>query len=317
MKIFIRVCAIAVSVGLGLVFLYSGYTKLLPIIEAFELSFIDLHVANWYTAPVIARLVIGLELFTGFLLITNFRLKQFTLPLATVVLLLFTVYLAIIIVVNGDSGNCGCFGERLPMTPFKAILKNVVMIAGCIGVYKVYEGWQFRRNSLFISLVSVTAGILPFLINPLDYDYTSNNLDEEINYPLQLDLLYQPDDTSNVQVPTVDLRKCKHVVAFLSLTCSHCRTAAKKFRLIHRNNPSLPIYFVLNGKRSHYADFIKETRAGDIPYSFCLGKTFIHFAAAQLPRIYYLENGLVVKKVDYLELSQYDIEDWINSSERN
>ena len=30
---------------------------------------------------------------------------------------------------GGNSGNCGCFGELLPMTPIEAIIKNIVAIS--------------------------------------------------------------------------------------------------------------------------------------------------------------------------------------------
>jgi hypothetical protein len=75
----------------------------------------------------------------------------------------------------------------------------------------------------------------------------------------------------------------------LSLSCPHCRIAAKNFRLIKRNNPELSIYFVLNGGKEKLPEFLNDTKAENIPYSFCLGKTFVQLASAQLARIYYLE----------------------------
>ena len=313
MKIAKLTAATIISICLGLVFIYSGYTKLLPVIETFEFTFVDIGIANWYTAPVIARLLIGLEFFIGLLLILNYNLKKFTLPFTVVLLGFFIIYLCIQIFTSGNNGNCGCFGEHLKMTPLQAIVKNLVMIAACAVVYFLSGGWKIRFNKLFLSLAGVSVVIIPFVVNPVDYTYTSNNLDEKVNYPLELELLYHPDDTAKVEIPKVDLRKDKHVVALLSLTCSHCRIAAKKFRLIKKNNPGLPIYFILNGDKSNYASFIEDTKAGNIPSSYCLGKTFIQLASTSLPRIYYLDNGIVVKKVDYYELNQDTIENWIKT----
>ena len=307
-----RVIAIVISVALGLVFFYSGYTKLMPVIETFEFSFIDIGVANWYSAPILARGLIGLEFFLGLLLVMNYKLKKFTLPFTAGLLLFFIIYLIFQLQTSGNNGNCGCFGEHLPMTPKEAILKNVIMIALCAIVYFFYEGWKLKRfNALLLSLLLVSAIVFPFVRNPIDYSYTSNNLDEKVNYPLELDLLYHPADTAKVQVPSVDLRKGKQVLAFMSLTCQHCRVAAKKFRLIKKNNPALPIYFVLNGEKTRYKEFIDDTKASNIPSSYCFGKPFVQLASTTLPRIYYLDNGIVVKKVDYFELNQYAIEDWI------
>jgi hypothetical protein len=314
MKLLKRTTAISLSILLGLIFLYSGYTKLLPVIETFEFTFVDAGIGNWYTAPVIARFLIGLEFFLGLLLIANYGLRRITLPLTTGVLLFFIIYLIVQIYTTGNTGNCGCFGEHLRMTPLQAIIKNLCMIAVSIVIFFLYDGWKFRGyNKLFLSLTFATCLSLPFIINPIDYSYTSNNLEEKVGYQLELDLLYHPEDTAKVEIPKVELRKGKQVLAFLSLTCSHCRIAAKKFRLIKKQNPALPIYFVLNGDRSKFAEFIADTKADNIPSSFCLGKTFVQLASSHLPRIYYLDNGIVVKKVDYFELNQYAIENWIHT----
>ena len=313
MRMLKLISSVVFSLGLGIIFIYSGYTKLTPVIETFEFTFVDIGIANWYVAPIIARLLIGLEFFLGLLLIINYNLKKFTLPFTISLLLFFIIYLLVQIFTNGNDGNCGCFGEHLKMTPLQAILKNVVMIGTATFVYFMWDGWKIKFNKLFLSLVLVPSLIFPFIVNPIDYAYTSNNLDEKVNYPLELNLLYEPEDTSKVEIPKVELRKGKHVVAFLSLTCSHCRIAAKKFRLIKKDNPELPIYFVLNGDKSMYKPFIEDTKADNIPSSFCLGKSFVQLSSSHLPRIYYLDDGIVIKKVDYFELNQYAIENWIKS----
>jgi hypothetical protein len=317
MKILKIIIAALFSIILGLVFIYSGYSKLDPVIETFEFTFVDIEIGNWYTAPLIARLLIGLEFFIGILLIANYNLKKFTLPLMAGLLLFFIIYLLIQIKTSGNNGNCGCFGERLHMTPTQAIYKNLIMIAMGAVVYFLFDGWKVKYNKFLLSFTMLIVVTVPFILNPVDYKYTSNNLDEKVNYPLELDLLYRPEDTAKVKIPKVDLRKGKQVVAFISLTCPHCRIAAKKFRLIKKNNPELPIYFILNGDDFNYKPFIDDTKADNIPNSFCLGKTFVQLASTNLPRIYYLDNGIVVKKVDYYELNQYDIEDWISKGKLN
>ena len=317
MKMLKRIIAITLSIIVGSIFIYSGYTKLFPVIETFEFTFVELGIANWYTAPFIARLFLGLEFFVGCLLILNYQLKKITIPITIILLSFFTIYLIIQIFVSGNNGYCGCFGEHLKMTPLQAIIKNAIMFGLLFIVYFIYEGWKIKYNSLLLSFVGVTLILTPFIINPIDYNYTSNNLDEKVNYPLALNLLFQPEDSSKVEIPKVDIRKGNHVVAFLSLKCPHCKIAAKKFRLIKKNNPQISIYFILNGQKSDYSNFIEETKADNIPYSFCLGKTFVKLASFRLPRIYYLNNGIVLRKVDYLELNQYEIEEWYNKKINN
>jgi hypothetical protein len=311
MKLALRILMIIISVCLGLVFIYSGWSKLDPIIEIFEFTFVDLGIGNWYTAPIMARVLIGLEFFLGLLLIMNYNLRKFTMPFTIGLLLFFCAYLLVQIYQNGNEGNCGCFGERLHMTPRQALIKNVIMIALCFPVMYVWHGWKIKYNKLLLSFVAVTALTMPFILNVVDFTYTSNNLGEKVDFPLDMALLYQPEDTSKVEIPKVDLRTGKHVVAFMSLTCSHCRIAAKKFHLINKNNPSLPIYFILNGDKDKLKPFFDDTKTENIPHSLALGKTFVNLAGTHLPQIYYIENSYVRKKLDYFELNQYHIEEWI------
>ena len=306
-----RLTAICISVGVGLVFLYSGYTKLFPVIETFEFTFVEAGVANWYTAPVLARLMIALEFFAGALLISCFRLRRLTLPFTAGLLIFFIIYLALLIVVSGNHGNCGCFGEHHMMTPLQGIIKNVILTGLTVLAAWLYRGWDTRYGKLLLAFAGLTCVVVPFVVNPVDYTYSSNNLEEEINYDVGISALYEAADTSKVERPEVDLREGKHVVAFLSLRCPHCRIAARKMHIIKKEDPSLPVYFVLNGKKSDYPDFLEYTGADNVPSSFCLGKTFVQLAGNRLPRIYYLDDGIVVKKVDYFELSQYDIAAWV------
>lgn len=313
MKLVVKIILILLSILLGLVFIYSGYTKLSPVIETFEFTFVDIGIGNWYTAPVLARLMIGLEFFVGFLLIINYNLRNFTLPLTAGLLIFFSIYLLLQIIFSGNEGNCGCFGEHLKMTPLQAIVKNTLMIVLSAPIYFMHKGWRIRYNTMMLSFTGLTFIAIPFVFNPVDYTYTSNNLDEEVNYPLELNALFAPEDSAKVEIPSVDLRKGKHVLAFMSLKCTHCRVAAKKFRLIKNNNPKIPLYFVLNGDKKDLNAFLEDTNIENIPYSFALGKAFVQLSGTTLPKIYYIENTIVYKKVDYYELNQYQIEAWLES----
>lgn len=315
MQITKTLVSIFLSVLIGLVFIYSAYVKLVPVVETFEFTFVDIGIANWKTAPVLARLLIGFEFTLGILLVACFNLKKFTIPLTTLILVVFIVYLFALLGSTGNTGNCGCFGDRIPMTPRQALFKNFGLLLLLLPVYLWFPGWTLKRNSLFVAALAPISLGLPFIINPVDYTYSSNNLNEVVNYPLELDLLYSPEDTAKVEIPNIELRKGKQIVAFLSLTCSHCRIAAKKFRLLKKNNPTLPIYFVLNGDKSMLIEFLDDTKTENIPHSFCLGKSFVQLSSAHLPRIYFLDNGIIVKKADYFELDQGRIEAWLQGKQ--
>ena len=125
---------ILLSISIGLLFIVSAATKIYPM-EPFEYQFVDIGVASWKTAPYMARFFIGLEFFLGMLLILNISLRKFTLKFAVALLVFFCIYLTYKIIIEGNTGNCGCFGEAVKMTPLQGILKNVALIATCIVCY--------------------------------------------------------------------------------------------------------------------------------------------------------------------------------------
>ncbi|MBK7816217.1 MAG: hypothetical protein IPJ60_00920 [Sphingobacteriaceae bacterium] len=128
--------------------------------------------------------------------------------------------------INGNDSNCGCFGERLYMTPAKAILKNAIMIVAALPIYFFWHGWKVKLNKLFISFFGVTAIVVPFILNAVNFSYSSNNLGEEVNYPLEMDLLYKPEDTSKVQIPKKGItnRKTRDGIFKFNLrTLQNCR----------------------------------------------------------------------------------------------
>ena len=107
---------------MGLLFIYSGYAKLEPI-EPFEFTFVDIGISGWRTAPFIARFMIGLEFFIGLLLIFGVFIKRLTIKLTVISLLIFCLYLIFVMINTGNNGNCGCFGNKISMTPLEALIK--------------------------------------------------------------------------------------------------------------------------------------------------------------------------------------------------
>jgi len=301
---------------LGLVFLISGYTKAgFPFpysspIEPFEFTFVDLGFISWQVAPFIARLMIGFEFLIGVLLLLNLNLHKITYKLAIGTLLFFCVYLILLIIFVGNKGNCGCFGEVFPMTPFWALIKNIIMLALFFVLYKFHEGWQLPKKWSFVMII-IFAGTLsfPFVRNPIELNYSEAYLNQpETNFKLELDSLY---NNAKLNIPPKTLSEGKHVLAFMSMTCPHCRIAAKKMRIIHERNPEIPIYFVLNGKDEKLKPFFDDTHAEDIPHCILNGRNFIFLAGTSMPRIYLINNSVVEHDMNYIDLDQAEIEKWL------
>ena len=294
---------------IGLIFIYSAYTKLFPI-EPFEMTFIELHLANWTTAPFIARFFISLEFFIGLMLISNFNVKHYS-KLAILILLIFSLYLIAVIIIKGNYGNCGCFGNHLFMTPLQALLKNFLLIVCLIFIYKYHSGFQWSKSRYLVIPIALLSLALPHILNYIELSYSEHYLiKKEDTFPLKLDTLIK---NAKIHPVPESLKQGKHIIAFMSLTCPHCRIAAQKMRLMKEQNPSLPFYFVLNGEEKDTTDFFKTTNAYNIPFTMLFGKPFIYLAGTSLPSIYLVKNDTVEQRINYLALDKEEIEKWLNA----
>ncbi len=295
---------------MGAIFIFSGYTKLYPI-EPFEYTFVDLGFINWQVAPFIARILIGLEFFIGLLLFLNISLRKIAYKLGTAVLLLFCVYLVLLITLSGNKGNCGCFGTSIQMTPLQALIKNIIMLGIFFILNKFYNGWELDKKFRFlIIIIFVTAFAMPFVLNPVELNYSEAYLNKpEEKFKLELDSLY---NHGKLNTPPKTLSLGKHIIAFMSLTCPHCRIAANKIRIIHERNPGIPFYFVLNGDDKSLIPFFENTHTEDIPYCMLLGRSFVYLAGTSMPTIYMVNNSMVEHEVNYIDLDQSEIEKWLS-----
>ncbi len=294
---------------MGAVFLFSGYTKLYPI-EPFEYTFVDLGITNWQIAPFVARSIIGLEFFIGFALVLQLQLKKVTYKLSISLLLFFCLYLILQIIFSGNKGNCGCFGTTIFMTPMQALIKNIIMLAILMLLYKFHTGWSAGNfANLFFMLSLISALALPFILNPVELNYSEAYLNKPENkYKLELDSLYL---NAILNAPPKTLSQGKHIIAFMSLTCPHCRVAAKKMRIMYERNANIPFYFVLNGDNENLIPFLEDTHTNNIAHCMLLGKSFVFLAGFNMPAIYLINNSMVEQDVNYMDLDQKEIELWL------
>lgn len=306
MKVFKIICCLLI----GGVFIYSGYTKLDPI-EPFEYTFVDLGIINWQLAPFIARFFIGIEWFIGVLLILNINLNLYAYKLAKAVLIFFSVYLLLVIIILGNKGNCGCFGTYIEMTPLQALIKNVIMLVVLLFLGKSHSGWNMNIKfyKLLIITLSTTAIALPFILEPIQLNYSEAYLNKpEDHYKLELDLLYKD---AELYTPPPSLSHGKHIISFMSAGCPHCRIAAKKIRIMYERDNSLPFYIVLTGNEKGVNAFFEDTHAENVPYCKLNGRSFFQLGGTSFPAIFMVNNSMVEGELNYYNLNEAEIENWL------
>ncbi len=133
-------------------FIASAVLKLVPSIVPFEKQLVDLGFVDWCSAPYLARLIIALELALGVAFLQSNYLRKIIIPATAFLLIAFCVHLSFVIYTQGaNSGNCGCFGQLIPMTPLQALIKNIFTL-GILGyMYMIYR--EKEKNSLLVLLV--------------------------------------------------------------------------------------------------------------------------------------------------------------------
>lgn len=295
----------------GIIFIISAITKLFPV-EPLEFTFADVGFIPWEISPFLARLLIGFELFLGVLLLLNLYLKKFTYRFAILTLIIFSGFL-VYQFFTGNNENCGCFGEFFKMTPFQALIKNLLILGAIFYSSRFLNGWELKliKGKVVPILVFLISCSLPFILNTIRLDYSKAYLNRPSEFfEFQLDTLYNNAQLGN---PPKTLSKGKHVFAFLSLTCPHCKLAAKKIGIMHKRNPEIHFFLVFNGKMDDLKPFLNKTKTQNIEHDFLYAKSFVYMAGIQFPIIFLVNNGVVEHFLSYQELDQSQIEKWIET----
>ncbi len=300
-----RIIFVLISICTGLVFLYSAGSKSLPI-ETFEYTMVDYLRLPWLVAAVLARLFVGAEAALGALLLANLYGKgKWVLRMCFFMLLSFSGYLFFLLVRFGNHVNCGCFGDAIWMSPTASLIKNTALLAIVAALYAFHRGFTFRYATPAMAAALLIWFGLPFLL----FGLPSRSPDwlKQKGYTI---------DMSALRVDTNLLRLApnpaqgKHIVAFLSPQCPHCRIAAYKMHLLHQSNPELPFFLVIGGSRD-LSEFWQATQAKDLPFARLDALPFMRTVGGEIPMIVWLNNSEVEAKCDYTQLDGQAIGRWL------
>lgn len=302
-----RIIGAILLLAMAAVFIFSAYSKIYSInaFDGFVWTFLDLGITSIKAAGIMARVMIGLELLLALFLICHIFLRTFTYKAIIILLTIFIGYLSMVLYQQGNTGNCGCFGDVYAMQPLQAIYKNIAMIAVTILLMFIYPVKPFKGQEWIAPLLGMAALVAPFIIAPFNADTQP----EKVNKSIDLSPLY-----AGANKPDVELRTGKHIVAFLSLTCPHCRKAAYLMQVIHKQHPEIPMYLVLNGPATYKDEFFNETHAAEVPNLFFPDtKGFIAMAGSAVPSIYWITDSHIDYKSNYYQMDPTRMIQWMNN----
>ena len=284
-------------------------------------------------APYFSRILIGIEFALGFLMLSNHFLKRITIPATVGLLSVFIIHLSYVTFLSGgNSGNCGCFGELIPMTPIEAIIKNIIAVGLLIWLWKISE--NDKKSNIWM-LISITLACILglFMLAPMKASSVSiSNSNDNIN--ISTDTISKLTDSEKIEeIKTIDSSKLKtdkpveeikkevvpkqavsgysdlyadidkgqKILCFFVPGCEHCRDAAKDINALqkkHKDFPEVQIVF-MDEEAEKIPDFFKY--AGKqfphkvidiIPFWTKLG------SGKDTPGVVYLHHGNVIKFFD-------------------
>jgi thiol-disulfide isomerase/thioredoxin/uncharacterized membrane protein YphA (DoxX/SURF4 family) len=272
---------------LSVLFLFSAYAKLYPsayfAITTFEMKQLVPIGFSECAAPYFSRFIIGSEIALGIGFLQPHFLRKLVIPLSALLLIIFNIHLGYSIYAN-MGGNCGCFGDLLPMTPAQAFIKNVLILGILFWLWKLISDHDKNINqNFFVALSIALASILfMFALVPIvpckagslsDDGGQRENIvlidDDEINEdPNPNQSLDDKRDSSNFidnkthESPKVEsyeppkvksgfakyapnIDEGKKLLLFFAPGCEHCQEAAKKLVAMSRKDRNFPKMFII------------------------------------------------------------------------
>ena len=311
-------------------FVVSALAKMFPI-WAFEKQLVDLGIASWCSAPYFARLLLGVELAIGIAILQPHYLKRIVIPSTILLLVVFCIHLSIEMVKHGAmNGNCGCFGQLIPMTPLEAFLKNVATIGLLIWLYKITTEREMKHRFSLLLLIWSLSSLLIFALFPFCPCAAEETPEvaaiEEPSTSPETAPMAEIDTTTEKasgaeQVETVavdpgpaavtsafsklaifngkkaNIDQGKAIVCFFAPGCDHCQATAKELAKMSKQKdfPSIYIFF-MDEEPEKIPEFIKQA-GRNFPYRILDIPTFWTTMGpeGETPGVYYLWNGNVRK----------------------
>ncbi|MDI9258226.1 MauE/DoxX family redox-associated membrane protein [Flavobacterium sedimenticola] len=317
---------------IAILFLLSAVAKLYPspyfAISTFEVKQLYPMGFSEGFAPFFSRILIGIEFALGILILQKNFLRSIVIPATILLLAVFTTHLMIETIQNGgNSGNCGCFGSLLPMTPIEAIVKNVVAIILLIWLVIIMPKSNERHDNFWVLTTTTFAAILMLFmlapIQPVESDFSVSTPEETVADTTETAPVTLPQE---VEKPTIDtakkeiekavevkaeptepapkksgyasyfshIDKGRKTLCFFVPGCDHCRVAAKELTELKKKNKNFPEISIIfmNEEADLIPAFFKEAGA-EYPYKIIEVIPFwkVLGSGKDTPGVKYLWNG--------------------------
>lgn len=193
---------------MAFMFLLSAVAKLYPspnlALPTFEVKQLIPMGFSETSAAYFSRILIGCELALGILLLQKNYFKRLVIPMSFLMLLIFSIHLSYEIASTGNSGNCGCFGSLLPMTPVQALIKNIIGMGLLILLYQKTTKQNDRLNFSFLAAITFASILAVFMVGPIQRK-SNDELVAEMMQEMNMDESEQASNTEEIDPKVEDV----------------------------------------------------------------------------------------------------------------
>ena len=293
-------------------------------------------------APYFSRILIGIEFALGIAILLKDYLKKITIPATILLLAVFTIHLSYTTFVSGNAGNCGCFGELIPMTPVEAIIKNIIAIGLLIWLFKILPA-EGKSNFWLLKSVGLGCVLALFMLAPIrpvaeiveepispknsiieikpstDYIYTTEEikigndsikLKDGKEIPTEKKTEDAPKKVKSgyeKYFPGIDTDK--KILCYFVPGCDHCMDTAKELNEMRKKDKNFPpIYVIFMNEEPEKIPTFFEFAGTKFPYKMI---DVIPFwtelgSGRDTPGVKYLWNGNQFKYYDGINENKFN-----------
>ena len=327
---------------ISVLFIVSAVAKLYPspyfAISTFEVKQLYPLGFSEGFAPYFSRILIGIEFALGIAILLKDYLKKITIPATILLLAVFTIHLSYTTFVSGNAGNCGCFGELIPMTPVEAIIKNIIAIGLLIWLFKILPA-DGKSNFWLLKSVGLGCILALFMLAPIrpvaevveePISEVQENLGvvvdssalltvEEPKAEIEKDTAKKVEEKKTEDAPKKvksgyekyfpGIDNDKKILCYFVPGCDHCMDTAKELNAMRKKDQNFPpVYVIFMNEEPEKIPTFFEFAGTKFPYKMI---DVIPFwtelgSGRDTPGVKYLWNGNEFKYYDGINENKFN-----------
>ena len=289
-------------------------------------------------APYFSRILIGIEFALGISILLKDYLKKITIPATILLLAVFTIHLSYTTFVSGNAGNCGCFGDLIPMTPVEAIIKNIIAIGLLVWLFKILPA-DGKSNFWLLKSVGLGCVLALFMLAPIrpvaevveePTSEIQDNLGVVVDSSALLTVEEPKTEIAKDTVKKVEEKKTedapkkvksgyekyfpgidtdKKILCYFVPGCDHCMDTAKELNEMRKKDKNFPpIYVIFMNEEPEKIPTFFEFAGTKFPYKMI---DVIPFwtelgSGRDTPGVKYLWNGNEFKYYDGINENKFN-----------